>query len=111
MLHTIVHPSRLSLLYEMCPLAFLIEKAGGSATDGTMAVLDIQIQGYEQKANMICGSKEDVSYISDELNTEGNVSGSKGSYANLLEIQGKFSKSTDQMTTPENVKEGQSPSK
>jgi hypothetical protein len=60
---------------------------------------------------MICGSKEDVSYISDELNTEGNVSGSKGSYANLLEIQGKFSKSTDQITTPENVKEGQSPSK
>jgi len=91
MLHTIVHPSRLSLLYEMCPLAFLIEKAGGSATDGIMPVLDIVIQGYEQKANMICGSKEDVQYISDELNTEGNVSGNKGSYANLLEIQGKYS--------------------
>ena len=29
MLHTIAHPSRLSLLYEVCPLAFLIEKAGG----------------------------------------------------------------------------------
>lgn len=34
MLHTIAHPSRLSLLYEICPLAFLIEKAGGMASDG-----------------------------------------------------------------------------
>jgi len=34
MLHTIAHPSRLSLLYEICPLAFLIEKSGGVATDG-----------------------------------------------------------------------------
>ena len=93
----------------MCPLAFLIEKAGGQATDGTMAILDIQIQGFEQKANMICGSKEDVLYISDELNTEGNVSGTKGSYANLLEIQGKFSNSTNQITTPEQVKEGKWP--
>lgn len=93
MLHTIVHPSRMSLLYEMCPLAFLIEKAGGTATDGQCAVLDIVIQGYEQKANFIAGSTEDVQYISDELNTEGNVSGNKGSYANLLEIQGKFSNS------------------
>ena len=101
MLHTIVHPSRLSLLYEMCPLAFLIEKAGGQATDGISAVLDIPIAGYEQKANMICGSKEDVMYISDELNTEGNVSGNKGSYANLLEIQGKFSNSTNQIATPD----------
>lgn len=54
---------------------------------------------------MICGSKEDVQYISDELNTEGNVSGTKGSYANLLEIQGKFSNSTNQIATPEQVKE------
>lgn len=34
MLNTIAHPSRLSLLYEICPLAFLIEKAGGLASDG-----------------------------------------------------------------------------
>ena len=90
MLHTIAHPSRLSLLYEICPLAFLIEKAGGTASDGVNPVLDIEIKGYAQKVNLIAGSKEDVEYIADELNTEGNVSGSKGSYANLLEVQGKF---------------------
>jgi len=86
MLHTIVHPSRLSLLYEMCPLSFLIEKAGGAATDGQQNILDIKIDGFTDKANLIAGSKEDVAYISDELNTEGNVSGKKGSYANLLTI-------------------------
>mmetsp|Transcript_14198 Transcript_14198/g.24134 ORF Transcript_14198/g.24134 Transcript_14198/m.24134 type:complete len:93 (+) Transcript_14198:731-1009(+) len=90
MLNSIAHPSRLSLLYEICPIAFLIEKAGGLATDGVTPVLDIVINGYTQKVNFIAGSKEDVKYISEELNTEGNVSGNKGSYANLLEIQGKF---------------------
>jgi sedoheptulose-bisphosphatase len=68
MLHTIAHPSRLSLLYEMCPIAFLIEKAGGAATDGQTNVLDLVITGYHDKANMIAGSKEDVAYISNELN-------------------------------------------
>lgn len=93
MLHTIVHPSRLSLLYEMCPLAFLIEKAGGAASDGSENILDLVIGGFEDKANMIAGSKEDVAYICEELNTEGNASGMKGSYANLLSIQGSFSNS------------------
>lgn len=46
MLHTIVHPSRLSLLYEMCPLAFLIEKAGGAASDGQNNILDMKIDGF-----------------------------------------------------------------
>jgi len=49
---------------------------------------------------MIAGSTEDVQYISDELNTEGNVSGNKGSYANLLEIQGKFSNSAANLVSP-----------
>lgn len=47
MLHTVAHPSRLSLLYEITPLAFLIEKAGGSATDGTRDVLDIEVKNYQ----------------------------------------------------------------
>jgi hypothetical protein len=42
---------------------------------------------------MIAGSKEDVAYICEELNEEGNMSGKKGSYANLLSIQGSFSDS------------------
>jgi fructose-1,6-bisphosphatase I len=81
MLNTIAHPSRLGLLYECCPLAFLIEKAGGNASDGVQHVLDLKIEGFTQKINFIAGSKEDVKYISEELEQEGNVSGKKGSYA------------------------------
>lgn len=88
MLHTIAHPSSLSLLYEVVPLAFLIEKAGGKASDITRNCLDIEIKGYQQKVNFIAGSKEDVDYISDELNSSAeNASGKKGSYNNLLEMQ------------------------
>lgn len=88
MLHTIAHPSRMSLLYECIPIAFLIEKAGGKATDAVTPVLDIVIAGYQQKVNFIAGSTEDVDYISEELNsTEENASGKKGSYNNLLEMQ------------------------
>lgn len=56
------------------------------------------IGGFEDKANMIAGSKEDVAYIGEELNQEGNVSGKKGSYANLLSIQGSFSDSKTDMS-------------
>lgn len=98
MLHTIVHPSRLSLLYEMAPLAFLMEKAGGSASDGQNNILDLVVGGFEDKANFIAGSKEDVLYICEELNTEGNESGIKGSYANLLAVKGSFGDSKSDLT-------------
>lgn len=88
MLHTIAHPSRLSLIYECCPFAYLVEKAGGKATDATTNILDLEINGYQQKVNFIAGSAEDVEYISEELNSsEENASGKKGSYNNLLQLQ------------------------
>jgi fructose-1,6-bisphosphatase len=34
MLDSIAHPSRLHLIYEILPIAFLIEKAGGMTSDG-----------------------------------------------------------------------------
>lgn len=67
-LNTIAHPSNLNLLYEIVPLAFLIEKAGGAASDGSQPVLDIKIEGFKQRVNMIAGSKEDVEYVSEEIN-------------------------------------------
>lgn len=51
-------------------------------------MLDIEIKGYQQKINFIGGSKEDVDYISEELNSNAeNASGKKGSYSDLLEVQ------------------------
>ncbi len=47
MLDSIAHPSRLHLLYEIFPIAYLIEKAGGKTSDGTKSVLDVIIKGYD----------------------------------------------------------------
>jgi len=49
MLDSVAHPSRLHLLYEIIPVAFLIEKAGGKTTDGERSVLDVEIKGYKQR--------------------------------------------------------------
>jgi len=43
MLDSIAHPSRLHLLYEIFPVAYLIEKAGGKTSDGNKSVLDVEI--------------------------------------------------------------------
>lgn len=45
MLNSIAHPSRLSMVFEIVPIAFLIEKAGGKTSDGEKSVLDIKIEG------------------------------------------------------------------
>lgn len=42
------HPSRLTLLYEVAPLAFLIERAGGATSDGTKSILENEIIGTKQ---------------------------------------------------------------
>ena len=54
---------KLRLLYEGAPMAFLIELAGGSATDGQQPVLDIVPSGIHVRAPVFMGSTSDV----DEL--------------------------------------------
>lgn len=46
MLDSIAHPSRLHSIYEILPVAFLIEKAGGKTSDMNGSVLDVEIKGY-----------------------------------------------------------------
>jgi sedoheptulose-bisphosphatase len=45
-IETITFGARLRLIYELIPIAFLIEKARGIATDGECNILDIVIEGY-----------------------------------------------------------------
>lgn len=40
--------SKLRLLYEVAPLAFLVEKAGGKSSEGEQSVLDVEIGTTEQ---------------------------------------------------------------
>lgn len=48
---------KLRLLYEANPLAFLVEQAGGMATDGTQRILDIVPTELHQRCPLYIGSK------------------------------------------------------
>lgn len=49
---------KLRLLYEANPFAFILEVAGGVATDGVSRILDIQPTELHQRTPLYIGSKE-----------------------------------------------------
>ena len=51
---------KLRLLYEANPLAFIVEQAGGKASNGHQRILDVQPTELHQRTPLIIGSKEDV---------------------------------------------------
>jgi len=51
---------KLRLLYEAAPLAFIVEQAGGRASDGTQDILHIQPESLHQRVPLFIGSREDV---------------------------------------------------
>lgn len=51
---------KLRLLYECAPISYLCEKAGGLSSNGEISVLDIKVNGYTQKCDIIMGSREEV---------------------------------------------------
>ncbi|MFS8911478.1 class 1 fructose-bisphosphatase, partial [Synechococcus sp. H60.3] len=54
---------KLRLMYEANPLAFLAEQAGGVATTGSEAILDIVPQSLHQRVPLIIGSRENVEEV------------------------------------------------
>lgn len=51
---------RLRLLYEANPIAFIAEHAGGCASDGKRAILDVQPGGLHQRTSLIVGGKVEM---------------------------------------------------
>ncbi|XP_060836707.1 fructose-1,6-bisphosphatase 1-like isoform X1 [Rhopalosiphum padi] len=51
---------KLRLLYEGNPMAYIIEEAGGLASNGKIPILDIQPTALHQRTPVFLGSKEDV---------------------------------------------------
>lgn len=51
---------KLRLLYELNPMAFLIEQAGGAASTGKGRILDLQPDSIEDRAPIFIGSRESV---------------------------------------------------
>ncbi len=53
-------PGKLRLMYEANPMAWLIEQAGGAATNGHQRILDIQPCALHERVSVILGSKNEV---------------------------------------------------
>ncbi len=51
---------KLRMLYECSPLAFVVEQAGGAATDGRKPILDIDVDSLHQRSPLFIGSRLDV---------------------------------------------------
>ena len=54
---------RLRLLYEAHPIAFIMEQAGGAASDGRRPILDLRAETLHQRTPLIMGSRQDVERI------------------------------------------------
>ena len=57
-------PGKLRLLYEANPMALIVERAGGKATDGKTAILDLQPTKLHQRVPVVLGSANEVDLVS-----------------------------------------------
>lgn len=56
-------PGKLRLMYEANPMSWLIEQAGGAATNGQQRILDLQPAGLHERVSVILGSKNEVARV------------------------------------------------
>ncbi|MGH8433763.1 MAG: class 1 fructose-bisphosphatase [Pseudomonas sp.] len=56
-------PGKLRLMYEANPMSFIVEQAGGAATNGVQRILDIQPTSLHQRVAVFLGSKEEVERV------------------------------------------------
>jgi fructose-1,6-bisphosphatase I len=56
-------PGKLRLMYEANPMGWLIEQAGGAATNGKQRILDIKPDTLHQRVSVILGSKNEVNRV------------------------------------------------
>jgi fructose-1,6-bisphosphatase I len=52
---------KLRLLFELNPMAFLIENAGGAASNGSIPILDVKPESLDQRQPVYIGCIDDVS--------------------------------------------------
>jgi fructose-1,6-bisphosphatase I len=54
---------KLRLLYECIPMAYIMEQAGGLASNGKIPILDIEPEKIHQRSPIFLGSKDDVEEV------------------------------------------------
>ncbi|MDB5914401.1 MAG: D-fructose,6-bisphosphate 1-phosphohydrolase [Ramlibacter sp.] len=57
-------PGKLRLMYEANPMSWLVEQAGGAATNGKQRILDIQPKKLHERVAVMLGSKNEVERVS-----------------------------------------------
>jgi fructose-1,6-bisphosphatase I len=53
-------PGKLRLMYEANPMSFIVEQAGGAATNGHQRLLDLQPKALHERVAVFLGSREEV---------------------------------------------------
>ena len=56
-------PGKLRLMYEANPMSWLVEQAGGAATNGKERILDVQPAKLHERISVILGSKNEVDRV------------------------------------------------
>ncbi|MGA7837402.1 MAG: class 1 fructose-bisphosphatase [Ignavibacteriaceae bacterium] len=65
------HPNgKLRLMYECNPMAFIVEEAGGRASNGKTRILDLQPEKLHQRVPIFIGSEEDVLKVEEFMAQE-----------------------------------------
>ena len=54
---------KLRLMYEANPMAFIVEQAGGAATNGRQRILDVQPTKLHERVAVVLGSKNEVERV------------------------------------------------
>ena len=50
-------------MYEANPMSFIVEQAGGAATDGRTRLLDLKPESLHQRVAVVLGSKNEVERV------------------------------------------------
>lgn len=65
---SLTHPSNLHLIYEILPMAYLFEKAGGKTDDSHgNSILEIKISGFGQRISFLAGSVFEVNKLTEMI--------------------------------------------
>ena len=56
-------PGKLRLMYEGNPMAFLVEQAGGAATNGHQRILEVQPEKLHERVAVFLGSRNEVERV------------------------------------------------
>jgi fructose-1,6-bisphosphatase I len=56
-------PGKLRLMYEANPMAFIVEQAGGAATNGQQRILELQPGKLHERVSVVLGSRNEVERV------------------------------------------------